>query len=228
MTSLGTRPNRDAQWNVWGSRIIEWAHVVGRRFTTTLCCVRICKRVLEKATTLTKIHPIFAFFPRSKETWHDDIYPADPRKRDSRRANDPSFTSTIFARQFYTPYTSYPLRCRFLVSLWNITLLFGARSEADDRVIYDSRMREYKSDVLAFYSATKERETMRQDVLTKFFHSVFRFKRHDCGNNGRESTNHTINRPSTFLDGRSTNLALQKRWHSAKIKRRCGKEKKRR
>lgn len=79
----------------------------------------------------------------------------------------------VCARQFYIPYTSYPLRSCFLVSLWNITLLLAARPKAHDRVIYDPRMREYKSDVVAFYSATRKRERRRvkmfpQSSFTRF------------------------------------------------------------
>lgn len=113
-------------------------------------------------------------------------------------SNDPSFTSTKHGVCAAILYILYLISITFLLPRepvkYYITLGCETKSwwPCD---LWSANARIQKRRRCLLFSDEKERETARQDVPTKFFHSVFRFKRHDCGNNGRESTNHAINRP---------------------------------
>lgn len=124
----------------------------------------------------------------------------------THNAHGPTHETTYFARNFIS-FT--PVSVTFLFTARVLSVKYYATSvrgpEADDRMIYDPRMRAQKRRRVSSSFIWRPGERRRRSLLTKSFRSAFRFKRRDCGNNGRI---HKSRYKSFFhVSGRSTNLA---------------------
>lgn len=176
VTSLGARPNHNAQWIVWGSRVAEWAMWSTWVYDDTVLRAHICRRALGKATTLTKYSADSrAFSSHGRSLTRRHLSPDNPSKKRllALTISHSRSRNKVFCAIFFVPIC-------IMFSLFHEKLRYSSVQEQKLTAAWSMiRDREHKSDAVVLYPAT--RDALRRSLSIKIL--SFRFKPYDCDNN---------------------------------------------